>query len=350
MNLESNEKQNEQNEKQSKNMPKNRKEFSNIEEFILKETRKNLLISSVYQLFIPLFLIAIPYLVIFVLRLDLLPPFTIKNAPLLWTIASILIIIDIIQIIYAICLNKIVCLIKVDNAKSNKLLILKILGYIISIAMLINPPTGTYYGANFIVFLRNHFNNTSKVKYNQKYSREDEFNSNATKNHSNSTTNNLLKNDIVKNLGKTLFVYGIYLLHQPILLFLINIFLLALPLDMAHPIITSDLYDKIDYFAYAYLIIYIAQIILGYLIIVKTQKIPYSSKYFKAIIYFFAIFSITAICYLLGGLLLYLSHTLEFANYSIYFFLGGFALGFIFNPLGISFGREIIKIQNIIKL
>jgi len=290
--------------------------------FLFKENKKNLLISSFYQLFIPIILIGLPAIVIFVLRIDLLPPFTVGNAPILWTIGSILILLIIVQIILAI---------KLKQLYLNHTKILKVIGYIIGIAMIINPPVGTYYGSNFLIFLRNLLKIQSRKEVDNNKIQPVES-----------------SKDYIKMLGSSMFLNGIYQLYQPILIFLFNMFLLALPLDMAHPIITSDLYDKIDTVSTLILLIYISQILFG--LIIFSNYIKFQYRIIKIFTYLFSIFNIIAISIVLGLFLLYLSHTLELSNYSVAFFAGGFILGLILNPLGISFGKNFMKILKYINL
>lgn len=280
-------------------------EFRNKD--IQNHIRKNILISAFWQwLIVTLIFIGLPMVVVFLLRIDLLHPFiTVGNAPILITTGIIYNILIVLQVIYSILYPKI------KDKKSGK-----ILGIIVIITMIVIPPIGTFVALMLVHDLKEQYNerNPSTEK---------------------STPQ---ENDLQRSIGKHLISSGILLLHQPLILIILNVILLGLPLDMARPYVNSDLYAPWDLVAYLYLGIYLLQIVFGILFLKREV-----SKLKLIISSIFGGFNITAMGWALGAFLTYLAPALEMGDLAPLLFLGGVLIGILINPIGYLFGKLTLR-------
>lgn len=274
-------------------------------DFLMNSMRKNMLGAWIFQLLYPVLIIGLIWIIANVLRLDLIHPYiSLGNAPILLTVAYIMLSLLILQLVYAIIMPL------VDGK-----LIGKILGSIVSIGMLIFPPTGTYFGILLFEYVLKPDADEGKLAL---------------------ATDNMEK-ESRKGLGNQISFSGLLMLHQPMIMIILNVILLTLPLDMAHPIITSDLYAKWDVFAYAYLGVFLAQILVGVLF-KKFGK----ENWMRAIAMFFAVFMITSFAIAVQALMLKLGPGLELGETSWILSLG-WIIGLLLNPLGLYFGIGVIK-------
>lgn len=291
----------------TENQPKLDNEMNYRKNEIQNHIRKNMLISAFWQwLIVTVIFIGLPAVVVFALRIDLLHPFiTVGNAPTLIIIGIIYNALIVLQVIYGIIYPKI------KDKKSGK-----IIGLIVIITMIIIPPVGTFVALMVIDDLKGP-NDSRELD---------------------SSSMNFSKMDIQQSLGKHLISSGILLLHQPLILIILNVILLGLPLDMARPYVNADLYAPWDLVAYLYLVIYLLQIGFGFLYLKGN-----SSKAKLIIASIFGGFNITAMGWALGAFLAYLAPALEVGNLAILLFLGGVLIGILINPLGYLFGKIILK-------
>ncbi|MBD3353332.1 MAG: hypothetical protein GF364_17760 [Candidatus Lokiarchaeota archaeon] len=280
---------------------------------MLRSMRRNILATSFYQLLVALIVIILPYIIIVALELDLFVPiFTIANFRILVSIGAIIIAFVILEIVYAIFIFR-----AFDTKKG------RIIGYIVSIAMMLFPPVGTFFGILFLQFILHPENDAGRF-----------------------SAGELTKKQFQQALGKNMSVTGLLMIHQPILILILGFWLLSMPLDMAHPIITSELYGSWDLFVYVFAAFFIVQILFG-----AFYAKSGDNKAMKAVAVVFAVFNISSMCLALSSFLVYLAPGLldgmdiEIAVSTINALLvvGGIILGIIMNPLGLYFGFMIIK-------
>lgn len=277
---------------------------SSSREFFMNSMRKNMLGSLIYQLLYPVIIIGLIYIIAHVLRLDLMHPYlSLGNAPVLLAFSFVILGLLALQLVYLIIMPK------VDGKPVGR-----VIGYIVAIGMLLSPPTGTYFGVLLLQYL-------AKPEVGGRL--------------------DLASDDIElearKGLGNGISFSGLLMLHQPMILIILNVILLTLPLDMAHPIITSDLYAKWDVFAYTYLVLFLVQIVVGVL-----YKKFGEQDWMKAVAVFFAVFMISSFAIAVQALMLKLGPGLELGDSSWILYLG-WIIGLLLNPLGLYFGIMVIK-------
>ena len=274
-----------------------------------KKIRRGLIASAFYEFLIAILLISLPYLVIEVLRLDMLVLFTIGNAGTWFVIGGMMLVLIFLQVIYGIFINKL------NSSKSGK-----VFGYIIGFFMCLNFPTGTFFGLILLQYLKEPKNNQGNNSKNEV------------------TIRKISENEIQNSLGKFICITGILMLHMPIILLLINKFMIGLPLDMAYPIISSSLYDDWDLMMWIFFIIFSVQIIMGMVYIKKGNN-----KWVKIAIIPFAVFQIISLGIAINGFViaiwpgLGIDASMNIILYIVWIF------GVILNPLGIYFGVGILK-------
>jgi MFS family permease len=278
---------------------------SKIDLFIQERVKRGIITSAFYQILIAFIFIALPYVVIEMLRLDLLLIFTIGNAWMWFTIGGIIIAMSLFQIIYAILIDKFI---------KNKTGI--ILGHIIGLFMCFIFPTGSFFGLLLLQYVRSEVSNDDRI----------------TKDSDDS------KEKIQNSTGKQIIITGILMLHLPIILLMINKILIGLPLDMAYPIIKSGIYDDWDLMMWIFIAIFLGQIIIGAIYLRKGNN-----KWVKLAVIPFAIFQIFSFGLAINGFVIAIWAGLGLdtsLNFILYF---AWIIGVILNPLGIYFGVGILK-------
>jgi hypothetical protein len=255
--------------------------------------------------------VALPFVVLMI-QIDLLPPFTLGNAPIIWTIGGIMVFGILVQVVYAIFLPRMITT-KVGNT----------IGRIIAGTMLVYIPVGTFFGLLLLDELRNA---TSK----ENVSKEQSW------------TTEITKKTLVENTSTYILLSGLISLLFAGLILWIHLFVMTQQIDLAYPIMTTTKIQAIEWFGRIYFLVFCIQIAVGYWFTEHAEKIW--MQILVILIGLFQIFAISIIIqYFVTNTIPILELDAELRNSAI--LIGKFAWipAILLRPLGLYFGIGIIK-------
>jgi hypothetical protein len=276
---------------------------------IQRSIRRQILVTILYECLWAAIFLVLAYILYDVLRIDVLHPYiSMEKVPAMEAIGIALVICIVIQIGFII-------------ASKNSMLMTKnvgqIWGKLSGYTMLVTIPVGTFFGLLVIQELK------------------------TLKRQEGSDGKTEKKEVDFSQMGLLLCTSGMLMLHQPIIILILNVIMLALPLDMVRPIIRSDIYAPWDILGFVYLAIFFLQVGFGlYTYLIKSKT---DTKLNRIGYFFFGLFNIASFPIATGLLCAYLAPNIV-SGLIIYLFpFLGCILGMILNPLGLYFGRIFLQ-------
>ncbi len=197
------------------------------------------------------------------------------------------------------------------------------MGYILSACMIPFVPTGTYFGIYSVLQVRELSN-----RMNMNNRKESEV--------SESLRNSFEQTRM--NLKQSLIVSGLAMLHMPIILAILYMFVITMPIDMAYPAAAASATAVWELFAWLLFVLYLVEIIVGSLLSKISSKIGV-----KIIGWVFAIYQILALGIFILAFAIASIAVMDVdttVQVVVYF---SWIIGVLLNPLGVHFGIGIIK-------
>jgi hypothetical protein len=263
--------------------------------------RKNLLGASIYELIIAAIFLALPYVLVELLQIDTLYPLiTLQNIPIWQTIGYILVSFIGLQFIYALFIPLF------DGKRVGK-----IVGYIVGIFMLTLAPTGTFFGIMLLQDLRNP---TRK------------------------TTPQLTSSQVKMEMGKNITGSGLLMLNIPIVLLIVQRWILTVQIDMLYPIITVKIIQVWEIMMLIYIALFVGLVVIGILYPKHGDK-----AVLRVLAGFFAGFQILSLGIAIQAYLWAAGPSLELDADLSWILNLGWLIGVLLNPLGLYFGSMMLR-------
>ena len=290
-------------------------EFTKGQKKIIASIRKNFVTVAPYQALIGGILLAVIWAVLNPLDgMDIgYPLIHIERFPTVRLLATILFMFAGLNLVFAFGLP---LLLKFHQKQT------LLLGKILSICMVPFLPIGTYFG---IYSFSQITDLVSLLEKNQRSPIESEPTA-ETFEH------------IRENIKQLMIVSGLAMLHMPIGLLILHLFIITMPIDMAYPAAAASATSIWELSAWILFIVYIIQIVAGSLL----TKIA-SQKIVKTIGWVFALYQILALgifimAFAIASIaVMNVDTTVQIIVYFTWI------IGVLLNPLGVHFGLGIIK-------
>ena len=199
--------------------------------------RKNLFTTMIYQLIYIGVILAFPYLLYDVVRIDTLQIFTLRinisNVWIFWVVGGILLAFWILELLFLLLLRRI------EGTSFGK-----ILGHVVGIYMMIYLPFGTYFGILMLKDIRHPTNEISVEDYNKagKIPRETYLNA----------------------IGSNIMLGAIIRMSFPIIMLLLQQYFITLQVDMIYPYVSAEVFTAWENFCWVYLVLMMVQIGIGF--------------------------------------------------------------------------------------